>query len=98
MRYIITRNSVAGNGLNVLYNLGKNISSFYIENPSYEGWLDLDSHAYTCALGRHFQVFEDTGEICMVTPYSRDYEQVTLLILHVKIYGNCWVITLFSPW
>ena len=79
---IITANSVAGNGFNVSYNLGKNIYSTDIANPLQEGRIDLVIHVDTCVLGSHFQLFEGNGESCTVYPYYRDYEPVTLPIVH----------------
>ena len=52
---------MAGDYLNVIYNLVKHISSIDIANTFGEVRLYLDIHVNTCALIIHFQVFEDTG-------------------------------------
>ena len=48
------------------------------------GRLDLDSHADTCVLGKQFHIFEYTGEECNVSPYSKEYDPVTVKIGHGK--------------
>jgi hypothetical protein len=37
---------------------------------------ELDSHADTCVAGPNFQVDENTGEHCDVSPYSNDYKPI----------------------
>ena len=57
---------MAGNGLNILYNIGNTKSSIDIANTLDEGRLYIDSHEENCVLVRRFQVFEDTGDSCTV--------------------------------
>ena len=49
-----------------------------------EGTLELDSHADTTLLGKHFLVFENTEEQCNVFPYNKDYDPIVIPIVHAK--------------
>ena len=43
---------------------------------SFEGSVELDTHADTCVLGKNFIVLSYTGRECDVYPYSQDYEAI----------------------
>ena len=66
-----------------------------------DGILELDSHADTTLIGKHFLVFENTGEKCNVFPYNKDYDPIVVPIVHEKCAidladGNTYILVVYN--
>ena len=51
--------------------------------PHGTGRCELDSHADTCIAGHGFVLYEETGDTCMVYPFSEKYEPIRVKIVNV---------------
>ena len=57
--------------------------------PHGTGRCELDSHADTCIAGHGFAVYEETGDTCMVYPFSEKYKPIRVKIVNaITTYTN----------